>query len=137
MSVKSTKSERTIEKSHKSASSRNKLTRAYKLSIIAGLMIIGNTSLLEAAVMWFPGVIPVLPGSDNNASVPFTELVVLGLSLGCLVLIGSTMLRYNPENRKIWGVMITVFSIPSVLTGGGFVIGFILGVIGGVKAFKI
>ena len=115
----------------------DKLSRAYKLSFIAGLMITGNTALLGAAVRWFPEVIPVLPGSNNNASIPFTELVVIGLTLGCLVLIGATLLRINPANRKIWGAMIAVFSAPSVLTGGGFVIGFIIGIIGGVKAYTI
>ena len=128
--------ERIIE-SDKQTSSTHKLSRAYKLSFIAGLLIIGNTALLAAAVRWFPEVIPVLPGSDNNASIPFTELVVIGLTLGCLVLIGASLLRINPANRKIWGSMIAVFSAPSVLTGGGFVIGFILGIIGGVKAYTI
>jgi hypothetical protein len=32
--------------------------------------------------------------------------------------------------------LIIVFSIPSLLTGGGFIIGFILGIIGGAKAFR-
>jgi hypothetical protein len=32
--------------------------------------------------------------------------------------------------------MIIVFSIPSVITGGGFLIGFILGIIGGALALS-
>ena len=32
--------------------------------------------------------------------------------------------------------MIIVFSIPSVIMGGGFIIGFILGIIGGAKAIS-
>jgi hypothetical protein len=32
--------------------------------------------------------------------------------------------------------VIIVFSVPSVVTGGGFIIGFILGIIGGAKAPK-
>jgi hypothetical protein len=32
--------------------------------------------------------------------------------------------------------LIMVFSIPSVITGGGFIIGFILGIIGGVKIYS-
>ena len=100
-------------------------------------MIIGNTSLLGAAVRWFPEIIPIMPGSNNNADIPFTELVIIGLTVGCLVLIGATLLHYYPENRKIWGTMIALFSLPSVLTGGGFIIGFILGIMGGVKAYTI
>ena len=60
-------------------------------------------------------------------------------SLRCrsaLVFFAAIMLRFKPENKKAWGILIIVFSIPSVITGGGFIIGFILGIIGGVKAFR-
>ena len=134
MSLEQLKVERSKDQKHEYNS--DKISGAYKLSFIAGLMITGNTALLGAAVRWFPEVIPVLPGSDNNASVPFTELVVIGLILGCLVLIGATLLRINPANRKTWGAMIALFSASCVLTGGGFVIGFILGIIGGMSAFQ-
>jgi len=49
-------------------------------------------------------------------------------------LFGAIMLRVKPGNKKAWGVVVIVFSIPSVITGGGFIIGFILGIIGGAKA---
>jgi hypothetical protein len=39
-------------------------------------------------------------------------------------------------NRKIWGIVIIVFSLPSVITGGGFIIGFVLGIVGGALAFS-
>jgi len=39
-------------------------------------------------------------------------------------------------SSKAIGIVIIVFSIISMLTGGGFVVGFILGIIGGVKALK-
>jgi hypothetical protein len=34
------------------------------------------------------------------------------------------------------GCIVLVFSIPSVITGGGFIIGFILGIVGGFLALK-
>jgi len=46
------------------------------------------------------------------------------------------MLRVKPQNKKAWGLIVIIFSIPSVITGGGFIIGFILGIIGGAKAFR-
>lgn len=113
------------------------LSRAVTMSFLAGLLILGNSALLGAAVMWFPWVIPTLPGPDGNASVPFPEIVASGLMLGALVLIGAAMLRYNPENRRVWGVMIAVFSAPSVFSGGGFIVGFILGIVGGARAFFV
>jgi hypothetical protein len=42
----------------------------------------------------------------------------------------------KPVNKKAWSLIIVMFSIPSVITGGGFIIGFILGVMGGVSAFR-
>ena len=45
-------------------------------------------------------------------------------------------LRINPGNKKAWGILIVVFSIPSVITGGGFIIGFIVGIVGGFLALR-
>ena len=46
------------------------------------------------------------------------------------------MLYIKPVNKKAWGIIIIVFSIPSVVTGGGFIIGFTLGIIGGKLALS-
>ncbi len=50
-------------------------------------------------------------------------------------MLGAVMLRSKPANKKVWGVLTMVFSIPSVILGGGFLIGWLLGIIGGAKAF--
>ncbi|HEX9261404.1 MAG TPA: DUF6114 domain-containing protein [Candidatus Bathyarchaeia archaeon] len=112
-----------------------KPTKAFKLSLIAGILILGNSALLGAAATWFPWVIPTLPGSTNNSTVPFASLTAVGLTCGILVLLGAMMLYSKPVSKKAWGIIIMVFSIPSVITGGGFLIGWILGIIGGAKAF--
>ncbi len=113
-----------------------KSTRAFTLSLTAGILILCNSALLGAAATWFPWVIPTLPGSTDNSAIPFASLTAIGLVCGVLVLLGATMLRKGPANRKIWGIVIIVFSISSVITGGGFIIGFILGIIGGALAFS-
>lgn len=113
-----------------------KSTRAFTLSLIAGILILCNSALLGAAATWFPWIIPTLPGSADNSTIPFASLTAVGLTCGVLVLLGAIMLRSRPVNRKAWGIMTVVFSIPSVVTGGGFIIGFILGIIGGVLAIS-
>ena len=113
-----------------------KPTKAFTLSLTAGILILCNSTLLGAAATWFPWIIPILPGSDNNSTIPFASLTAVGLTCGVLVLFGALMLHTKPVNRKAWGIVIVVFSIPSVLTGGGFIIGFILGIIGGATAFS-
>lgn len=117
-------------------SQREKSKRAFTFSLIAGILIVCNAVAVGVAGAYFPWIFPTLPGSDNNAMVPFATIAVIGLICGALVLFGAIMLRIKPENKKAWGILIIAFSIPSVITGGGFIIGFILGIIGGVKAFR-
>jgi Family of unknown function (DUF6114) len=117
-------------------SQSEKSSKAFILSLIAGILILCNAALLGAAATWFPGIIPTLPGSDNNSTIPFAGLTAVGLICGVLVLLGAIMFHNKPVNKKAWGIMVIVFSIPSVITGGGFIIGFILGIIGGAKALS-
>jgi hypothetical protein len=111
-------------------------TRAFTLSLTAGLLIVCNAVAVGVAGAYFPWIFPILPGSDNNATVPFTTIAVIALICGALILFAAMMLRIKPENKKAWGILIIVFSIPSVITGGGFIIGFILGIVGGFLALR-
>jgi len=111
-------------------------TRAFTLSLIAGILISVNSALVGAAATWFPWVIPTLPGSSGNDTTMLYDVAAVGLVCGFLALLGAILLRIKPVNKKVWGMMIVVFSIPSVVSGGGFIIGFILGIIGGALAFS-
>jgi hypothetical protein len=114
-----------------------KSTRAFALSLIAGILILINAVALGIVARWFIGIMPVLPGSTGNDPTLLLELAIVGLICGVLVLLGTLMLNRKPANKKVWGIMIIVFSVPSVIMGGGFVIGFILGIIGGAKALSL
>jgi hypothetical protein len=117
-------------------SQNGKSAKAFALSLIAGILIISNSALLGAAATWFPWIIPTLPGSSANDTTFLIRLAAVGLLFGVLVSIGAIMVRTKPVSKKAWGTMVIVFSIPSVITGGGFIIGFILGIIGGASAFS-
>ena len=78
---------------------------------------------------------PTIPGTPND-TIPFNTLTAIGLICATLMLLGSLMLYNKPVNKKVGGIIIIVFSIPSFIMGGGFIIGFILGIISGVKAIK-
>lgn len=103
---------------------------------MAGFLILCNAVAVGAAGAYFPWIFPTLPGSDNNATVPFGTIAVIGLICGALVLFGAMMLRIRPENKKACGILMIVFSTLSVITGGGFIIGLIVGIIAGVRAFR-
>jgi len=113
-----------------------KISKTFTLALIAGLLIVSNATLLGVAATWFPWIIPTLPGSADNSTIPFASLTAVGLMCGVIVLFGSLMLYHKPAYKKVWGILIIVFSIPSVITGGGFIIGFILGIIGGVLELR-
>lgn len=113
-----------------------KPTRAFVLSLIAGILILSNSALLGAAATWFPWIMPTLPGSSANDTTVLYGLTAVGLIFGALVLLGALMLHIKPLHKKAWSIIVIVFSIPSVITGGGFIIGFILGIIGGVKGLS-
>jgi len=117
-------------------SQSKKLTKTFTLPLVAGILIVCNAVVVGVAGTWFPWIFPTLPGLDNNATVPFANIATIGLICGALVLFGTIMLRIKPENKKAWEVVIIAFSIPSVITGGGFIIGFILGIIGGAKTLS-
>jgi hypothetical protein len=83
----------------------------------------------------FMTVLPTLPGSNGNDPTLLMGLSTVGLILGGKVLLAALLLHFRPANKKGWGIMIIVFSVPSVIMGGGFIVGFILGIIGGASTF--
>jgi hypothetical protein len=117
-------------------SQNEKPTRALTLSLIPGVLIICNSALLGAAATWFPWIIPTLPGSSANDLAFLVRLTAVGLIFGALVFLGAMMLHVKPANKRVWGIMILVFSILGYVTGGGFIIGSILGIIGGAQMLR-
>jgi len=113
-----------------------KQSRAFTLSLIAGILILINAAAVAAAATWSPGIFPTFPGSSGNDPAILYTVAVVGLICGALIVLGAIMLRRKPTLKKAWGIMIIVLSIPSVVTGGGFIIGFILGITGGVLALS-
>lgn len=113
-----------------------KPTKAFTWSLLAGILIVCNALAVGVAATWFPWIFPTLPGSSNNEAVPFASIATIGLICGALVLFGSIILNTKPASNKVGGAIVVVFSIFSVITGGGFIIGLIFGIIGGFKALK-
>jgi hypothetical protein len=117
-------------------SQTEKSTRAFTLSLVAGLLIVCNAVAVGVSGAYFPSIFPTLPGTADNAAVPFASIAVIGLICGVWVLFGAIMLYTRPVNKKVWGAIVMVFSIPAVIAGGGFIIGFILGMLGGFLALR-
>jgi hypothetical protein len=61
---------------------------------------------------------------------------LVGVLFGIVVIAGSLMLYHNPADHTKWGIVILIFSALSMYGSvmGGFGVGLILGIIGGILA---
>jgi hypothetical protein len=64
----------------------------------------------------------------------FAVLTIIGLVCGILIVASAALLRARPQEHGLWGTLIIVFSAISFVGMGGFFIGAVLGIIGGVLA---
>ena len=116
--------------------------------------LIGGVLMLLGGVLFIAVSAFILPHLDftqfhinstqglASSSIPAIASGVLGvmgtfgLVSGVIVLISAVMLLSNVGNRRTWGVLILVFSILSFLGFGGFIIGAILGMVGGILTLR-
>ncbi len=115
---------------------------ASTLALVGGVLIILSGVLLTGFSAW------ILPNVDysgmrapaNVANLPglvsgfIGTMGVLGLVSGIIVLASALMLQRNMESKSMWSALIIIFSVVSFLGLGGFFVGGILGVIGGILA---
>ena len=63
-----------------------------------------------------------------------TVIPVISIGAGATLIIGGYLIYKKPESADKWGIAILVASIVSLFGMGGFFIGAILGIIGGITA---
>lgn len=104
---------------------KDKPTAAFVLSLIGGIFI-----LLGGIVIAFVGALATLAIGGVGIAIGGA-----GIAMGLVIIVGSVMMESNPDTHVAWGVIILILSIFSWLTAlGGFVIGFLLGLIGSILA---
>jgi hypothetical protein len=64
----------------------------------------------------------------------FYGLAAVGIISWIIILIGAIMVYNQPTKTTTWGALILAFSIVSLFGIGGFFLGAILGVVGGILA---
>jgi hypothetical protein len=116
------------------------------LALVGGiLMVLGGLLLVGVSIF----IIPHLPSSDfsSNSAAQLSPANIQGLASfvvggmgafglvsGIIVAVSGMMLQARPNSQRTWGILILVFSVLSFLGTGGFVVGAILGIVGGAKA---
>jgi hypothetical protein len=123
---------------------------AFVLSLIGGIFILLGGGAMTMLGSWmgnygygmmggyrgWGGMMGPGFGMMEGLGYGFGFLGVLGLIFGAIVIISAFMLNNKPEQHSTWGTLIIVFSVLSVFGSamGGFGIGLVLGLIGGVLA---
>src|SRR3989454_12058676 len=107
-----------------------KPTAAFVLSLIGGIFILLG-AIVVMALASVIGSFMVLGGGDPNIVYIYG---VVGLIFAILVLVGAVMLWMKPQSHVAAGVIILLFSLFSIISTGGFFIGLILGIVGGILA---
>jgi hypothetical protein len=119
-------------------------TASFTLSLLAGLLILagsGTMGLFSAAPYYgmmggYFGMMGGYYGTMQGYGYGgwFHLLVVIGMVSGVAVLLGAFMLYNQPGKVQTWGAVVLAFSIVSFIGMGGFFLGAILGIVGGVLA---
>ncbi|MBS7639876.1 MAG: zinc ribbon domain-containing protein [Candidatus Bathyarchaeia archaeon] len=115
-----------------------KPTAAFVLSLLGGIFILLG-GVLYAVIGAYCGALigalePIAPGATWIGAWIFI-LMALGVIFGIIVIVGSIMIyQAEPNKVKIGSILVIVFSILSLFVAGygGFFIGLILGLIGGI-----
>jgi len=116
------------------------------LSLIGSIfMILGGVVFVGVAAFVLPHLNygnMTLPQGFNRTALPGLISGVVGvmggfgLVCGAVVLISATMLLAKVGQRRTWGILILIFSVLSFIGLGGFIIGAILGIAGGVLTLR-
>ena len=132
------------EMSQQSASDYPKVAGVIALAggliiVLGGVIFIGASAFILPHLNYGNLTVPhglyraALPGLISGI---VGVMGAFGLVCGSVVLVSSTMVLAKVWEPRTWGVLILVFSILSFIGLGGFVVGALLGIIGGVLALR-
>lgn len=112
---------------------RSRVTRrgaiGFSLSLVSGLLVILNSAAILAPSFYGPpvnwsGIFWWLP------SIGLANAFVIGLMIGIVLVLGSMVMILG--HGAFADVLIFPFAVFSLIVGGGFVAGMILGIVGGI-----
>src|SRR6267378_825459 len=76
-------------------------------------------------------------GSPGALAAGFVgAIAVFGLICGIIVTMSAVLLRLKPGQRQTWGILVLVFSILGFFGFGGFIVGSVLGIVGGIMKLR-
>jgi hypothetical protein len=115
-------------------------------ALVGGIIItLGGLLFLAASILILPHLDYAnlnVPQGLTRADLPTLVsgivgvMGVFGLVTGVIVLFSAIMLLTRTGQRRTWGILILVFSILSFVGLGGFILGAILGIVGGILTLR-
>ena len=107
---------------------------AFSIALLMTVMgFLGGPTLAWPWLTDPDGAGPAGNDADWSPAVPFV-FALWGLLTGGAVLLGALKLKENPEASAVPGVIMLVGGLLSFLTFGGFLVGGLLAIVGGVLA---
>jgi len=108
-------------------SAPKRATAGFALSLVAGIFVLINGFAWIALSSFFDSLgLGGLFGFGLALDMLGTLIIVFAI----IIFIGAFLI-YRPGNEMIGGILVLIFSIISFIGFGGFIIGAILGIIGG------
>jgi hypothetical protein len=107
--------------------------------LLGGLIFIG-ASIYVIPHLNFSNM--TVPQGFNRANLPglvsgvVGVMGAIGIVCGSVVLMSAAMLLARVGQRRTWGVLILIFSVLSFIGLGGFIVGAILGITGGILVLR-
>ena len=116
------------------------------LALVGGIVILlGGALFVFVSAFVLPNIdlgnLTTPQGLSNSAIHALVSGVVgvmgaFGLVTGAVVLVSAIMLLASIGQARTWGILILVFSILSFVGLGGFIVGAILGIAGGILTLR-
>lgn len=106
---------------------------AFVLSLLASGFVLANSWMIatNGDVVKFQYDIYKITFGFKDFVRPMAPYGYLWLLIGVAMLVGAILLYTDSSRRAVWGSLVFLFSCISAVIGGGFIIGLILGVLGG------
>ncbi len=105
---------------------------AYLLSLVGGILVL-FLSIILAILYAVLASVSLSFGFGFAAGIAI-GLAVLALLMGVLILVFALRMKNHPESAQMAGVVVLICAIISFVGGGGFYIGAILAIVGGILA---
>ena len=113
----------------------------FALSLIAGILIVAGSLGALTMLGWYLSMFGLGSGMMGGGWHVFMSgyapsfvatMAAISLAAGATVLTGAYKMQKEPEKVQIWGFLVLIASIVALFCIGGFGLGSILGIIGGV-----